>query len=64
MTNEKEIIGYVQREEGYYSIYKPAKGTILTAALIVCKRCDTIIAGMGGPKPDAICIGCYEAGND
>ena len=64
MTNEKEIIGYVQREEGYYAIYKPAKGIIQTAALITCKRCDTIIAGMGGPKPDAICIGCYEAGND
>jgi hypothetical protein len=57
---ERELIGYTEREEGFYPMYAPSKGYIMTAAFILCKYCRGSIASMGGPRYDAVCIPCYK----
>ena len=61
MINEKrEHIGYIDREEGFYKLYAPPKGSIVTHAFILCKYCDGAIYHCMGPKYDAVCFDCYE----
>lgn len=63
--HSRQLLGYVEREEGYYPIYKPPQGsiaTIATMAFILCKRCNGAISPSGGPKPDAVCLLCFEKG--
>ena len=56
----REHIGYTEREEGYYKLYAPLKGSIVTHALILCKYCTSVIYPCMGPKYDAVCLNCYE----
>jgi hypothetical protein len=57
---EREHIGYTEREEGFYPMYAPPKGSIVTHAFILCKYCDGAIYHAMGPRYDAVCIPCYE----
>lgn len=56
----RTLLGYVEREEGYYPIYKSKPGGIVTRAFILCKYCNAAISGHGGPKHDAVCIPCFD----
>jgi hypothetical protein len=58
--HSRTLLGYVEREEGYYPIYQSAPGSIVTHAFILCKYCQGAISGSGGPKYDAVCIPCFE----
>lgn len=58
--HSRQLLGYVEREEGYYPIYKPPLGGIVTHAFILCKYCNGAISMSGGPKPDAVCLICFE----
>lgn len=60
MTAERQHIGYIEREEGYYKLYAPEKGSIVTQAFILCKYCNSAIYHCMGPKYDAVCKECYE----
>ena len=61
MTEEqRKLIGYIEREEGYYNLYEPPKGSIVTQAFITCKYCNATIHHCMGPKYDAVCFICYE----
>ena len=58
---ERELIGYCEREEGFYPIYKAPRGSIVTQAFILCKYCRGAIDSVGGPKIDSVCIPCYNS---
>ncbi len=58
------LLGYVEREEGYYPIYKTLPGSIVTQAFILCRYCHGAISSTGGPKYDAICLTCFEKDPD
>lgn len=62
--HSKVLLGYVEREEGYYPIYKPGAGYIVTQAFILCKYCGNGISSTGGPKYDAVCLTCYKKDPD
>jgi len=57
---EREHIGYIEREEGFYPLYAPPKGSIVTQAFILCKYCDGSIYHCSGPRYDAVCLTCRE----
>lgn len=59
---DREHIGYTEREEGFYKLYAPPRGSIVTQAFILCKYCDGAIHPCGGPKYDAVCTSCYAKG--
>jgi hypothetical protein len=63
-VEERKHIGYVVREEGFYKIYAPVKGQIVTKAFILCKYCNGVIYNCTGPKYDAVCFTCYEKAPD
>ena len=63
-VEERKHIGYVEREEGFYKIYAPVKGQIVTQAFILCKYCNGVIYHCTGPKHDAVCFTCYEKAPD
>jgi hypothetical protein len=58
--NEREHIGYTEREEGFYKLYAPVKGSIVTHAFILCKYCNGVIYSNMGPRDDAVCFTCYN----
>lgn len=58
--NEREHIGYTEREEGYYHLYTPLKNSVVTHAFILCKYCAGVIYHCMGPRSDAVCKPCYE----
>ena len=64
MPNHEEVdrkqIGWCEREEGFYKIFEPAPGSIVTQALILCKYYNGAIYHCMGPKYDAVCFDCYE----
>ena len=62
--SDRKLIGYTEREEGFYPLYESERGFITTAAFILCKYCRGAIAPMGGPKYDAVCLTCYEKDPD
>ena len=64
MNEERKIIGYTEREEGFYPMYESQRGYITTCAFILCKYCRGAIDSMGGPKYDAVCLTCYEKDPD
>lgn len=43
MTDDRQHIGYIEREEGFYNLYTPVKGQIVTQAFVLCKYCDSSI---------------------
>ena len=57
---ERELLCYVEREEGFYKVYKPARGQIVTQAFIFCSYCNEMIYHCSGPRHDAVCIKCFE----
>jgi len=57
---ERKHIGYIEREEGYYNLYAPPKGSIVTQAFILCKYCNGAIYHCSGPRYDAVCFTCYD----
>lgn len=61
MINDRKHIGYIEREEGFYKLYEPEKGRIVTQAFILCKYCNGAVYHCGGPKDDAVCIPCFES---
>lgn len=64
MNEEREHIGYTEREEGFYKLYAPPKGSIVTHAFILCRYCDSAIYNCMGPRTDAVCFSCYEKEED
>ena len=59
IEQERKHIGYIEREEGFYKLYAPVKGSIVTQAFILCKECGCSIYPCMGPRTDAICFECY-----
>lgn len=64
MSEERTHIGYIEREEGFYELYAPPNGQIVTQAFILCKYCNSAIYHCMGPKSDAVCFDCYEKDPD
>ena len=62
MTEEttSEILGYTKEGK---PIHPTPKGTLTTAACIMCERCGCAIKGMGGPEYGATCVPCYGIRN-
>jgi hypothetical protein len=60
MSSERRQVGWTEREEGYYRLYEPAEGAIVTQAFILCKYCRGVIYPCMGPRYDAVCFKCYE----
>ena len=63
-SEQRQQIGWIEREEGYYKLYEPPKGSIVTHAFILCKYCNGAIYHCMGPKYDAVCLTCYEKDPD
>lgn len=58
--HSRRLLGYIERDEGYYPLYETPPGYITTCAFILCKYCNGAISGSGGPKYDAVCLECYK----
>jgi hypothetical protein len=54
-VEDREPIGYTLEP-----IYATRKGSIATAAFILCSSCNAAISGSGGPRYNAICLKCAE----
>ena len=63
MNEERKQIGWTEREEGFYPMYEPKKGSIVTQAFILCKYCNDSIYHCMGPRYDAVCLTCYDNGD-
>jgi hypothetical protein len=59
-VNERKLIGYTERDEGFYPMYEPPRGVIVTHAFILCKYCNGAVYHCMGPRYDAVCLTCYE----
>jgi hypothetical protein len=59
-----KLIGYAEREEGFYPLYAPGEGYIVTHAFILCKYCGGSVYHCMGPRSDAVCLTCYEKDPD
>jgi hypothetical protein len=57
---ERELIGYTERGEGFYPLYAPPRGSIVTQAFIHCRYCHCAIYHCMGPRSDAVCLICYD----
>ena len=62
--NEPRLIGYTEREEGFYPLYESRPGSIVTQAFILCRYCQGAIYHCMGPRSDAVCLPCYEKDPD
>lgn len=60
MSDDRQHIGYIEREEGFYKLYAPLKGSIVTQAFVLCKYCNSVISPTMGPKYDAVCFNCFN----
>lgn len=61
---EPRLIGYTEREEGFYPLYESRPGGIVTQAFILCRYCRGAISPCMGPRSDAVCLTCYEKDPD
>lgn len=61
---ERKVIGYTEREEGFYTLYEAERGYIVTHAFILCKYCNGAISPNMGPRYDAVCLTCYAKDPD
>jgi len=61
---ERKLIGYTEREEGFYPMYESSAGSIVTQAFIFCKYCSGAISPCMGPRYDAVCLTCYAKDPD
>ena len=57
---DRTLLGYTEREEGFYPLYAAERGSIVTQAFILCRYCNSAISPNMGPRSDAVCIPCYE----
>lgn len=64
MIEERKLIGYTEREEGFYPLYESRPGGIVTQAFILCRYCQGAISPNMGPRSDAVCLTCYEKDPD
>jgi len=62
--SERKLIGYTEREEGFYPMYSPPQGSIVTHAFILCKYCNGAVYHCMGPRYDVLCLSCYEKDPD
>ncbi len=56
----RTLLGYTEREEGFYPLYDAPRDSIVTQAFILCKYCNNAISPCMGPRSGALCIPCYE----
>jgi len=61
VSEPKQLIGYVERPEGFYNLYSAQPDS---AEAIRCKYCESEIHHCGGPKYDAVCLVCYQLDPD
>jgi len=52
---------YHGRSYRFSPIYEIQRGSIATAAMLMCRECRTVIRGMGGGSNRAVCLQCYPA---
>ena len=64
MNETRKLIGYTEREEGFYPLYEPSRGSIVTRAFITCKYCNDVVYHSMGPRSDAVCLTCYDKDPD
>ena len=64
VNETRKLIGYTEREEGFYPLYEPSRGSIVTRALITCKYCNNVVYPFQGPRSDAVCLTCYDKDPD
>ena len=57
---ERKQIGWIEREEGFYKLYEPPKGSVVTRTFVLCRYCSEAIYHCTGPKSDAVCFACYN----
>lgn len=55
-----ELIGYCEREEGFYPVYAALRGSIVTQAFICCKYCSRAVSTNSGPRYDVLCLSCFD----
>lgn len=55
----RKLLGYSSGDRKQ-PIYAPMPGALVTAALIHCSQCRTMISGSMGPRRDAWCISCTD----
>jgi hypothetical protein len=60
----RKLIGYCERPEGFYRVYGPVPGQIVTQAAIVCSRCESVVHMCMGPRSDVICLRCFDTLGD
>jgi len=60
VVTEPSLIGYTERDEGFYPMYNAKPGSIVTQAFILCRYCRGAISPNMGPRSDAVCVTCYE----
>ena len=58
--NEPEYDWY-SRSYVFEPITETPRGAIVTAAVMLCAECNTMIKGMGGGSRRCYCVKCYEA---
>ena len=57
---ERQHIGWTEREEGFYKLYTPPKGSLVTYTFILCRYCGGAIYHLMGPRYDTVCLTCYD----
>lgn len=45
---------------GFMPIYDTERGSVCTAAFVLCARCSSPIRAMGGPMHGALCLVCTK----
>jgi hypothetical protein len=58
--NEPEY-DYHSRSYIFSPIKETPRGSIVTASVMICAECSTIIKSMGGPGYRCYCLRCYDA---
>ncbi len=56
----RTLLGYTEREEGFYPLYAASRDSIVTQAFILCKYCNAAISPNMGPRYDVLCLDCYN----
>ena len=57
---DSKILGYTKNGK---PIFAAPKGTIQTAAFILCSKCRVAIRSTGGPQYGSVCVACHDAEN-
>lgn len=63
---DDRLVGYIEREEGYYKLYAPHKESSISGNIvsvpIFCKYCDNLICHRASQMPvyDVLCLECVD----